>query len=90
MRHVQENHRKEFEAMGKKGEATSDSRITENFVSKKKETVLGIKDIKRTFVVETTAWTIEEAMSFRMFKRPTFRNMFKPLHKKMGLNCQHW
>ena len=82
MRHVKENHRKEFEAMGKKGEATSARSITRHFASKKKEEELGIKDITRMFVVAATAWKIEEEMPFRMFTRPTFHNTFKPIHKE--------
>ena len=52
LRHVQMNHRKEFEATGKKEEETS---ITGNFASKNKEEALCIKDVKRIFVVAETA-----------------------------------
>ena len=79
MRHVLTNHRKEFEAIGNKGEEKC---ITRKFSSKNKEVALGIKDVKRIFVVVTTAWTIEEATPFRMLTWTTFRDVFKPLHKK--------
>ena len=44
--------------------------------------MLGINDVNKMFVVAATAYEIEEAMSFRMFKRPTFYNVLKPLHKR--------
>ena len=52
MRRMQTSRRKDFEAMRKKGEATS---VTRHFASKSKEVALGIKDVKMIFVVAVTA-----------------------------------
>ena len=49
--------------MGKKGEATS---VTRHFVSKNKETALGINCIKSVLLMVATAWEIKEAMPFFM------------------------
>ena len=82
-RHMQSHHRAELEAMQKKKSSQAQtSNLRDHFAKKKKEPGLGVSDLRSMFKVAAVTLSIEEAVPFSLFSAPSFRNLFKPLHKK--------
>lgn len=85
LRHMQSHHRAEHDQVQRDHgiqKANASKTMHAYATAKPKENYVTLSDMKQLFKTAASIWAVEEAVPFSMFSKETFRNIFKPLHKK--------